>query len=99
MVNPRFIINFPTKRHWKEKSRMEDIESGLVDLVRVIKELRIRSVAMPPLGCGNGGLKWSDVRTRIEGAFENLPEVEAFLYEPAGVPTTEKNDSRVEDSL
>ncbi|MHB8843993.1 MAG: type II toxin-antitoxin system antitoxin DNA ADP-ribosyl glycohydrolase DarG [Nitrospirota bacterium] len=90
MVNPRFIINFPTKRHWKGKSRMEDIESGLVDLVRVIRELRIRSVAMPPLGCGNGGLKWSDVRTRIEDVFENLHDVEAHLYEPAGAPAAEK---------
>jgi O-acetyl-ADP-ribose deacetylase (regulator of RNase III) len=89
-VNPRFIINFPTKRHWKGKSRMEDIDSGLVDLVRVLKDLNIRTVALPPLGCGNGGLKWSDVRTRIEGAFKNLPDVEALLYEPAGAPAAEK---------
>jgi len=89
-VNPRFIVNFPTKRHWKGKSRMEDVASGLVDLVHVIKELKIRSIALPPLGCGNGGLRWSDVRTRIESAFTALPEVEAFLYEPAGAPAAEK---------
>lgn len=89
-VNPRFIINFPTKRHWKGKSRMEDVESGLVDLVRVVKELGIRSIAVPPLGCGNGGLRWTNVRTRIEDAFKNLPDVEALLYEPAGAPAPEK---------
>jgi len=89
-VNPRYIINFPTKRHWKGKSRMEDVETGLVDLVRVVKELGIRSIAIPPLGCGNGGLKWSDVRVRIEGTFKNMPGVEAVLYEPSGAPEAEK---------
>jgi O-acetyl-ADP-ribose deacetylase (regulator of RNase III) len=68
LVHPRHIINFPTKRHWKSKSRLEDIEAGLVDLVRVIKELDIRSIAVPPLGAGSGGLNWSDVRPRIEKA-------------------------------
>src|SRR6266404_8625637 len=65
LQNPRFIINFPTKRHWRGKSRMQDIEAGLRDLVRVIKEERIRSIALPPLGCGNGKLPWRDVRERI----------------------------------
>ncbi|KAK0348315.1 hypothetical protein LTR94_037752, partial [Friedmanniomyces endolithicus] len=55
---PRFIINFPTKRHWRGKSRMEDIDAGLVDLVRVIRERKIRSIAIPPLGSGLGGLDW-----------------------------------------
>jgi O-acetyl-ADP-ribose deacetylase (regulator of RNase III) len=82
MITPRFIINFPTKRHWKDKSRIDDIEKGLEDLVRVVKELDIRTVAIPPLGCGNGGLKWTEVRPRIEVAFKDMPGVELLLYEP-----------------
>ena len=69
---PRFIINFPTKRHWRGKSRMEDIDAGLIDLVRVIRERKIRSIAIPPLGSGLGGLDWRQVRPRIKklsGAF------------------------------
>ena len=58
---PRFIINFPTKRHWRGKSRIEDIEMGLVDLVKVIRDKDIRSIAIPPLGAGLGGLDWNDV--------------------------------------
>lgn len=86
LFNPKFIINFPTKRHWKNRSRMEDIESGLADLINVVKHLKIKSIAVPPLGCGNGGLKWSDVRPKIESAFEQIPNVEVHLYEPAGSP-------------
>src|SRR5579862_5255453 len=56
--NPRIIINFPTKRHWKGKSKIEDINSGLKALIKVVKAERIRSIAVPPLGCGNGGLDW-----------------------------------------
>ena len=84
--NPRLIINFPTKRHWKGKSRIEDIEAGLVDLIRDVKQESIGSIAVPPLGCGSGGLKWSDVKPRIERAFEALPSMGVFLYEPAGAP-------------
>lgn len=90
LFNPKFIINFPTKRHWKNRSRMEDIESGLVDLINVVKRLEIKSIAVPPLGCGNGGLKWSDVRPKIESAFEQIPNVEVHLYEPAGSPKPDK---------
>lgn len=60
--NPKFVINFPTKRHWKGKSRMEDVEAGLRDLVDVIRREKIQSIAVPPLGCGNGGLDWRVVR-------------------------------------
>lgn len=90
LFNPKFIINFPTKRHWKNRSRMKDIESGLVDLINVVKRLEIKSIAVPPLGCGNGGLKWSDVRPKIELAFEQIPNVEVHLYEPAGSPKPDK---------
>lgn len=86
LVNPRFIINFPTKRHWRGKSRLADIEAGLIDLVQQVKHLGIRSIAVPPLGCGLGGLEWSQVRPRIEAAFAALPEVALHLYAPEGAP-------------
>ena len=89
-VNPKYIINFPTKRHWKGKSRMEDIETGLKALVDAIKKLEIRSVAVPPLGCGNGGLHWDDVRPRIEAVFRSLQDVTVLLYTPHGAPDEEE---------
>ncbi|NOK21201.1 type II toxin-antitoxin system antitoxin DNA ADP-ribosyl glycohydrolase DarG [Corallococcus carmarthensis] len=81
---PRYIINFPTKRHWRSPSRIEDVESGLVDLVRVIQELRISSIAVPALGCGNGGLSWSEVEPLITAALGNLEGVRVKLFAPAG---------------
>lgn len=89
LVNPRYIINFPTKRHWRGLSRIEDIESGLAALVDEIRSRGIRSVAIPPLGCGNGGLKWAKVRPLIEHALASLPSVQAVLYEPVGSPPAE----------
>ena len=86
LEQPRWIINFPTKRHWKGKSRLEDIESGLVDLIRVVREKGIRSIAIPPLGCGLGGLDWAVVRPLIEGALSTAPEVDAYLFEPGNAP-------------
>jgi O-acetyl-ADP-ribose deacetylase (regulator of RNase III) len=79
---PRWIINFPTKGHWRERSQLSDIETGLEDLVETVRRLGIRSIAIPPLGCGNGGLNWADVRPRIEAAFTNLPDVKVLLFEP-----------------
>ncbi len=86
LTNPRFIINFPTKRHWKGKSRMEDIESGLADLVQVIRTHHIRSIAIPPLGSGLGGLDWQDVRPRIENALRGFNDLNVILFEPNGAP-------------
>lgn len=83
---PQWIINFPTKKHWKSKSRISDIEAGLADLVKTIKKLGIASIAVPPLGCGYGGLDWKDVRPLIEQAFSALPEVDVQLYAPDGAP-------------
>lgn len=79
---PRWIINFPTKQHWRGKARLEWIEAGLEDLRRVIVENGIRSVALPPLGCGNGGLDWRKVRPLIETMLADLQDVEIVVYEP-----------------
>lgn len=90
LVGPRWLVNFPTKRHWRGKSRMADIEAGLAALVQDVRRLGIRSIAVPPLGCGLGGLDWSEVRPRIEAAFAALPEVAVLLFEPGGAPPTEE---------
>ena len=81
-LSPKYIINFPTKRHWRGKSRMEDIESGLAALAEEIRRRRIGSVALPPLGSGLGGLDWRDVRPRIEAALGGLTEVHVMVFEP-----------------
>ncbi|WP_419834899.1 macro domain-containing protein [Endozoicomonas atrinae] len=86
MLNRKTIINFPTKRHWRQHSRMEDIESGLTSLVNEVQARNIRSIAIPPLGCGLGGLDWSEVKPRIEAAFAPLGNVKVFLYEPSETP-------------
>lgn len=96
LVNPRYIINFPTKRHWKGKSRIEDIESGLSALVTDVQRLGIRSIAVPPLGCGLGGLEWRVVRPMIERAFAGLPDVQVLLFEPAGAPEAKAMPIRTE---
>ena len=84
---PKYIINFPTKRHWRGKSRIADIESGLVALVDEIENRQIRSVALPPLGSGLGGLDWAAVRSRIEIALSELSaDVRVVVFEPAGPP-------------
>jgi O-acetyl-ADP-ribose deacetylase (regulator of RNase III) len=94
LTPPRYIINFPTKRHWRGKSRIEDVRSGLEALVGVIRSRGIRSVALPPLGSGLGGLDWSEVRTLIEQAMAELPAVDVEVFEPNGPPA----DSRANRS-
>lgn len=89
LTGPRLIINFPTKRHWKGKARIEDIEAGLADLVAVLRRFEIRSVAIPPLGCGNGGLLWSAVRPLIESALAAV-DTRVLLYAPSPVPPIER---------
>ena len=86
LVPPRFVVNFPTKRHWRGKSRIEDIETGLAALVEVIREYEIHSIAVPPLGSGLGGLHWPDVRSRIEAALAELPDIRVIVFEPRGAP-------------
>jgi O-acetyl-ADP-ribose deacetylase (regulator of RNase III) len=86
LTNPRYIINFPTKRHWRGMSRLSDIEAGLEALVEEIHNRGIRSVAIPPLGAGLGGLDWRDVRARIDAAVAALGDVRVVVFEPAGAP-------------
>jgi len=86
MVNPKYIINFPTKRHWRGASRIEDIRAGLKALVQEVKRLGIQSIAVPPLGCGNGWLNWWEVQPMIEQALQAVPDVRVLLFEPRGAP-------------
>lgn len=90
MTNPRYIVNFPTKRDWRGKSCLEDIECGLRALIDEVRRLDIRSIAVPPLGCGLGGLAWSTIRPLIEKAFAALPDVEVMLFSPSGAPEAKK---------
>ncbi len=86
MTGPRFVINFPTKGHWRARSRLSDIEAGLADLVQVVRAKSISSIAVPPLGCGSGGLEWAEVRPLIESVFAQLPDVEVRIFPPEGAP-------------
>ena len=89
--SPRYIINFPTKRHWRGKSRTEDIESGLKSLAAAIEERGIRSVALPPLGSGLGGLDWAqDVRPMLAASLSELPDVRVVVFEPGGGPQDQR---------
>lgn len=85
-AGPRFVINFPTKDHWRSRSRLADIEAGLAELRTVIERLGITSVAVPPLGCGNGGLAWDDVKPRIEAELATLRDVDVLIFPPEGAP-------------
>lgn len=90
LTGTKYIINFPTKAHWRADSKIESIESGLAALIAEVKARGIRSIAVPPLGCGNGGLPWSKVKPLIVAAFDKLPEVHVYLYEPGAPPTARK---------
>jgi O-acetyl-ADP-ribose deacetylase (regulator of RNase III) len=84
LFGPKWIINFPTKQHWRNPSKIGWIRDGLHNLTRVVQERSIKSLALPPLGCGNGGLSWPEVRKLIESMLEPLTETEVMVYEPAG---------------
>ena len=89
-VNPRYIINFPTKRHWRERSKIEEVEAGLIDLQNVIRGYGIKSIAVPPLGCGSGGLEWNVVRPLIVDSLSQFDDVKIWVYEPVGAPKAEQ---------
>lgn len=86
LTTPHWIINFPTKGHWRARSRIRDVADGLNDLRHVIEELEISSIALPPLGCGHGGLDWDEVRALIEERLGDL-KVAVHLYAPEGAPS------------
>lgn len=85
---PHYIINFPTKDDWKKPSRIEYIEKGLESLIEAIQKYKIHSIAIPALGCGQGGLKWKDVLPLIQSAFEKVPDVNVILYPPQEAPAS-----------
>jgi O-acetyl-ADP-ribose deacetylase (regulator of RNase III) len=80
---PKWVVNFPTKQHWRNPSKIEWIVEGLVDLREFIVANQVRSIAIPPLGAGHGGLSWLVVKDKICKALDNLPEVTVLLYEPS----------------
>ena len=92
---PRFIINFPTKQHWRSASKIEYIEAGLKDLKECIKKNGIKSIVIPPLGCGNGGLNWKDVRSLIEEAF-SAEDIDLYILEPTNKFTELKTKEDVD---
>jgi O-acetyl-ADP-ribose deacetylase (regulator of RNase III) len=89
----RFIINFPTKRLWRSRSSLDDVAAGLEDLVPTVRRLQIGSLAVPALGCGNGGLDWAVVRPLIEEAFTDLSDVRVLLFPPPGHPPRRRRPS------
>jgi O-acetyl-ADP-ribose deacetylase (regulator of RNase III) len=82
MFGPKWIINFPTKKHWRNPTKLEWVVEGLNDLRTFIAEKGIKSIALPPLGCGNGGLDWQDVRKAIQDTLAGMEDVEIVVYEP-----------------
>lgn len=90
LTSPRYIVNFPTKRHWRGASRMEDIEIGLEALATWIQENNIQSIAIPPLGAGLGGLDWLEVKAKIETVLSPLESVNVQVYEPKGAPENDR---------
>ena len=81
LINPKYIINFPTKGHWKQKSKIEDISNGLDDLITIIEKYSIKYIAIPPLGSGLGGLDWKMVKKLIEEKLKNI-NCTIILFEP-----------------
>ncbi len=90
LTNPRYMVNFPTKRHWRGNSRIEDIQAGLTDLVAAVREREIRSIAVPPPGSGLGGLEWNDVRPLVEKAWRGFNGLDVIVFEPGGAPEPQR---------
>ena len=82
VLAPRYIVNFPTKQHWRNPSKLEYVKQGLVALVQEISRLELESIAVPALGCGLGGLEWEDVLPIIKRTLEPLESVQVWVYPP-----------------
>lgn len=92
-MSPRYIINFPTKDHWRNASSLADIADGLNSLESEVRRLGIGSIAIPALGCDLGGLEWDEVRPLIVSTVERLPGLRAMLFAPlrTGSPSNQPN--------
>ena len=88
------ILNFPTKRHWRQSSHLDDIVAGLKYLAENYEEMGIHTIALAPLGCGNGGLNWSDVKLLMEQHLGEIPDLEVFAYLPRGVEAIRDTDDQ-----
>ncbi len=86
---PSFLVNFPTKRHWRDPSLLEDIRTGMTALVEEVRNRGIRSLAIPALGCGNGGLDWREVRPVIDSALRQLSDLYVLFFAPESIPIAE----------
>lgn len=95
----KYIINFPTKEHWRNPSKYEYVEQGLDALIEAIKERNITSVAMPPLGAGNGKLEWNKVKQILNDKLAVLPNVEFIIYEPQAQFEARDNIKRAKQNL
>lgn len=85
--NGKALIHFPTKGHWREKSELNNVVSGLKSLTQTLKNMPdIKTIALPALGCGLGGLSWQDVRPEIEAALSHLDEKTIYVFEPIEEP-------------
>ena len=91
------VLNFPTKRHWRDNSLLQDIEDGLRYLADSYESMGLQSIAMPALGCGLGGLKWSEVQPLIVKHLGSIPDLDVYVYEPQGAVVI-KSDSDERDS-
>ena len=80
--HPRYIINLPTIDHWHDKAQVADVRAGIAALAEEVQRLGITSVAVPPVGCGWGGLRWAQVSRWVEGAFAGQPDRRVLLVEP-----------------
>jgi len=89
------ILNFPTKRHWKQNSLISDIEAGLEYLAKNYAEMGISSLALPPLGCGHGGLNWPDVKNLINKHLGPIEDLDVYVYEKTSPKSlSEENDPK-----
>ena len=91
------VLNFPTKRNWRDKSLLQDIEDGLKHLASSYEQMGIQSIAMPALGCGLGGLKWSEVQPLIVKHLGSISDLDVYVYEPQNVAAI-KDDTEERDA-